>query len=74
MIVVDIYKINHWMNARKVTLSSFKKTKRNLYNKLIKKKNFSINKKELVFLKKYLEVHSNDILLKEKITKLYIFF
>ena len=40
MIIVDIYKINHWMNARKVTLNLLKKTKKNIYNKLIKKKIF----------------------------------
>ncbi len=73
MIIVDIYKINHWMNARKVTLNLFKKKKKNLYNKLIKKKNFLINTKELDFFKKYLDVHQNDIVLKEKLPS-YIFF
>ena len=73
MIILDIYKVNHWMNARKITLNLLKKKKKNLYNKLIKKKKFSINTKELEFFKKYLDVHQNDIVLKEKLPS-YIFY
>ena len=36
MIDVDVVKINHWLNARKVTLIEIKE-KKNLYNKIKKK-------------------------------------
>ena len=71
MIDVDVVKINHWLNVRKVTLIQIKE-KRDLYNK-IKKKNFSISIKDLNFLEKYLNIQQDDILLKKNYRILFIF-
>ena len=64
MIDIDVLKINHWLNARKITLLQVKNKNKKLYNKIKKRKNFSISTKELSFLKKYLNIQQNDILLK----------
>ena len=40
MIDIDIIKINHWLNARKITLLQIKDKNKNLYNKIKKKKTF----------------------------------
>ena len=74
MIDIDVLKINHWLNARKITLLQVKNKNKKLYNKIKKRKNFSISTKELSFLKKYLNIQQNDILLKKKIARFYIFF
>ena len=73
MIDVDVVKINHWLNARKVTLIQIKEKKRDLYNKIKKKKNFSISIKDLNFLEKYLNIQQDDILLKKKLPD-FIYF
>ena len=73
MIDIDVLKINHWLNARKITLLQVKNKNKKLYNKIKKRKNFSISTKELSFLKKYLNIQQNDILLKKNCQILYIF-
>tara|TARA_Y100000816_G_scaffold118414_1_gene83131 strand:+ start:316 stop:1632 length:1317 start_codon:yes stop_codon:yes gene_type:complete len=73
MIDIDVLKINHWLNARKITLLQVKNKNKKLYNKIKKKKNFSISTKELSFLKKYLNIQQNDILLKKKLPD-FIYF
>ena len=40
MSFLDIVKINHWLNARKITLNFIKKKNGGLYKKLRKKKKF----------------------------------
>ena len=40
MIDIDIIKINHWLNARKITLLQIKDKNKNLYNKIKRKKIF----------------------------------
>ena len=73
MIIIDVLKLNHWLNARKVTLPLIKKRHNNLYDKIKKKKNFPINTKELNFLKSYLNIQQHDISLKKKLPD-YIFY
>ena len=60
---VDIIKINHWLNVRKITLQHLKKSIRSLYFKIKKKKNFKANQKELNF------INSNLLISTEKILK-----
>ena len=50
LIVIDIIKLNHWLNARKITLPFIKKKIKSLANKLSIKKDFKINQKELDFI------------------------
>ena len=40
MIDIDVLKINHWLNARKITLLQVKNKNKKLYNKIKKKKIF----------------------------------
>ena len=47
---IDILKLNHWLNARKITLSIIKKKNRKLANKIKLNKNFSINKNDIKLL------------------------
>ena len=51
MIDIDVLKINHWLNARKITLLQVKDKNKKLYNKIKEKKIFYFTK-ELSFLKK----------------------
>ena len=72
MIDIDVLKINHWLNARKITLLQVKNKNKKLYNKIKKRKNFSISTKELSFLK-YLNIQQNDIFLKKKLANFLYF-
>ena len=45
MIDIDVIKINHWLNARKITLLQIKDKNKNLYNKIKRKKLFYFYKK-----------------------------
>ena len=40
MIDIDVLKINHWLNARKITLLQVKNKNKKLYNKIKKEKKF----------------------------------
>ena len=73
MIDIDVLKINHWLNARKITLLQVKNKIKN-YTTRSKREKFFYFHKELSFLKKYLNIQQNDILLKKKNYRFYIFF
>lgn len=72
MAYLDIIKINHWLNARKLTINSFKVKKLNLYKKLKRNKNFKCSDNEIDYLLKNLNVNKSDLVLK-KILPEYIF-
>ena len=72
MIDIDVLKINHWLNARKITLLQIKDKNKNCIIRLKRKKLFYFTK-ELNFFKKYLNIQQNDILLKKNCQILYIF-
>ena len=71
--IVDILKINHWMNVRKVTIDYIFKRNKTLANKIKLKKNFSLNENELNFLISKLFIPYNKIQLDNKIPN-YIFW
>ncbi len=71
--IVDILKINHWLNVRKVTINYIFKRNKTLANKIKLKKNFSLNEKELDFLTSKLFIPYNQIQLETKIPQ-YIFW
>ena len=73
MINIDILKLNHWLNARKITLPIIKKKNNKLYKKIKINKNFSASNKELNFLTDYLNIQKEDINLKSKLPD-YIFY
>ena len=52
--VIDILKINHFLNARKITHKYIHSKLKSLSKKLKTKKNFQINSKELTFINKKL--------------------
>ena len=69
MFFLSIIKLNHWFNARKLTIGFFKKKNNNLYKKLLKNKNFNCSAYELKFLcnkKSYREDAIIDIISKTK--------
>ena len=72
MAYLDIIKINHWLNARKLTINSFKIKQLKLYKKLKKNKNFKSSNNEIKYLLKILNVNKSDLILK-KILPEYIF-
>ena len=59
--VIDAIKINHWLNARKITTPMIAKNNRKLVTKIIKKKNFSVNYKEIKYLTKILNISPDEI-------------
>ena len=65
--IIDIIKLNHWLNARKITLPFIKKKIKSLSNKLKAKKNFRISSKELSFLNFELSIPTEKIVLRDKI-------
>ena len=46
-IKIDIIKLNHWLNTRKITIQFIKDKQSSLAKKLKLKKNFKISSKEL---------------------------
>ena len=72
MAYLDIIKINHWLNARKLTINLFKVKKFNLYKKLKKNKNFKCSDNEINYLLKNLNVNKSDLILKKTLPE-YIF-
>ena len=67
LIVIDIIKLNHWLNARKITLPFIKKRIKSLANKLSIKKDFKINQKELDFINQELSIPTEKIRVLDKI-------
>tara|TARA_B100001057_G_scaffold500933_1_gene618963 strand:+ start:6997 stop:8316 length:1320 start_codon:yes stop_codon:yes gene_type:complete len=67
MAFLDIIKINHWLNARKITLNFIKKKNSNLYKKLKKKQNFKASNKEIQFLLNNLYIEKNDLVLRKSL-------
>lgn len=67
MFLLDKIKINHWLNARKLTISLFKQKKISLYKKLSKNKNFNCSAHELEFLCNKLNVDKEDLLFKQSL-------
>ena len=67
LITLDILKLNHWLNARKITLSFIKKKIKSLYIKLRNKKNFNVSQKEINFINSYLLIPTEKIVLKKKL-------
>jgi len=66
-IMVDIIKLNHWLNARKITIQFIEKKQKSLIKKLKSKKNFNISSKELFFINSQLLIPTEKIILQNKI-------
>ena len=70
---IDIIRLNHWLNARKITLPILKNKNKNLYKKIKLNKNFLATNKELRFLTSFLNIQTEDIITKLKLAD-YIYF
>tara|TARA_X000000950_G_scaffold288405_1_gene405023 strand:+ start:3850 stop:5163 length:1314 start_codon:yes stop_codon:yes gene_type:complete len=66
-IVIDFLKLNHWINARKITNYFIKKKHKKLSQKLKSKKNFIVSPKELEFINNNLLIPTEKIILKKNI-------
>ena len=66
-LIIDILKLNHWLNARKITSQFISKKQATLSKKLILKKNFNISEKELEFINLDLFIPTEKIILINKI-------
>ena len=66
-IKIDIIKLNHWLNTRKITIQFIKDKQSSLAKKLKLKKNFKISSKELFFINSKLSIPSEKIILQNKI-------
>lgn len=66
-LIVDFIKLNHWLNARKITHKYISINQKTLSKKLKLKKNFKITPNELNFLNFNLSISSDKIELQEKI-------
>ena len=71
--IIDIIKLNHWLNARKIANPFIDNKQNSLAKKLKKKKNFSITPKELNFINSILSIPTEKIILHDKIPD-YIFW
>ena len=67
IMMIDIIKLNHWLNARKITSQFINNKQSSLTNKLKSKKNFKISSKELLFINSKLFIPTEKIVLKNKI-------
>lgn len=72
-IIVDFIKLNHWINARKITNSFLRKKHKNLSQKLKSKKNFVVTFKELDFINNNLLIPTEKIIFKKNIPD-YLFW
>jgi hypothetical protein len=72
MTFLDIIKINHWLNARKLTMNFFKDKNKRLYKKISKNKNFKATHSEIKFLLNNLNLDENDIILKKTLPEFII--
>ena len=70
---IDIIRLNHWLNARKITLPILKNKNKNLYKKIKLNKNFLATNKELRFLTSFLNIQTEDIITRLKLSD-YIYF
>ena len=70
---VDILKLNHFLNARKITTKQILSKNKSLYKKLVVNKNFKPNKKEIKFLEKKIIIPLSNISVKKKLPD-YIFW
>jgi len=66
-IIIDFIKLNHWLNARKITNKFIDKKQKTLSKKLSLKKNFTISSKELNFVNSDLSIPTEKIILQNKI-------
>ena len=64
---VDFIKLNHWLNAKKITHKFISATQKNLVKKLRLKRNFKITSNELNFLSSNLSIPLDKFTLYEKI-------
>ena len=65
--IIDIIKLNHWLNAKKITNQFIYKKQKSLTKKLETKQNFSITVKELNFINSILSIPTEKIVLSDKI-------
>lgn len=66
-IIIDFIKLNHWLNARKITNIYISKKLKTLSKKLKLKKNFKISNKELNFLNSTLSIPTDKIVSQNKL-------
>ena len=66
-IFIDFIKLNHWLNARKITTKLIDKKQKTLAKKLSLKKNFSISPRELDFINTDLSIPTEKIEVQNKI-------
>ena len=66
-IIIDFIKLNHWLNARKITTKLIDKKQKTLAKKLSLKKNFSISPRELDFINTDLSILTEKIEVQNKI-------
>lgn len=66
-IIIDFIKLNHWLNARKITTKLIDKKQKTLAKKLSLKKNFSISPRELDFINTDLSIPTEKIEVQNKI-------
>ena len=66
-IIIDFIKLNHWLNARKITTKLIDKKQKTLAKKLSLKKNFSISPRELDFINIDLSIPTEKIEVQNKI-------
>ena len=66
-IIIDFIKLNHWLNARKITTKLIDKKQKTLAKKLSLKKNFSISPRELDFINTNLSIPTEKIEVQNKI-------
>ncbi len=65
--IIDILKLNHWLNARKITNQFIHKKQKTLSKKIKLKKDFKITTKELYFINNTLAISSEKIFKQEKL-------
>ena len=66
---IDIVKLNHWLNARKISSLLISGFSKKLASKIEKAKDFSASESEIRYLTKSLNIPREDIKIQEKIPK-----
>ena len=66
-ITIDVLRLNHWLNARKITNQFLSLKHKTLAKKLKRKKNFVISKPELKFLNLDLSIPTEKIVVQDKV-------
>ena len=72
-IIIDFLKLNHWINARKITNYFLKKKHKKLSQKIKSKKNFIATPTELEFINNDLLIPTEKIIFKKNIPD-YLFW